>query len=116
MAAAYAKMHAPQPVMSRPSISEFGQEVREEQISISLMTIYQQLPMDSWKTLIWRWRNVQQDVVLCQKAELKCTGFTGDCTNPSDLSTDENELSDDDGLLFELHNDDSGFDGIFEPQ
>jgi hypothetical protein len=32
------------------------------------------------------------------------------------MNTDENDFSDDDGLLFELDGDDTGFDGIFEEQ
>ena len=57
----------------------------------------------------------------CQKADLKCTGLCSccECTNFSDQNTDENNLSGDDndgGLLFELHGDDTGFDGIFEEQ
>ena len=59
----------------------------------------------------------------CQKADLKCTGLCSccDCTNCSDQNTDENvsdddDDDDDDGLLFELHCDDTGFDGIFEEQ
>ena len=31
-------------------------------------------------------------------------------------NTGENDFSDDDGLLFELDGDDTGFDGIFEEQ
>ncbi len=55
-------------------------------------------------------------VVVSSRIEVHWFYLFCDCTNSSDLSADENELSDDDSLLFELHNDDSGFDGIFEPQ
>jgi hypothetical protein len=56
-----------------------------------------------------------------QKAELKCIGLCSccGCTNFPDQNTDENNVSDDDdedGLLFELDGDDTGFDGIFEGQ
>ena len=33
-----------------------------------------------------------------------------------DQNTDENDFSEDGGLLFELDGDDTGFDGIFEEQ
>jgi hypothetical protein len=37
-------------------------------------------------------------------------------SRPEYTNTDENDLSDDDGLLFEVDDDDTGFDGIFEEQ
>jgi hypothetical protein len=62
--------------------------------------------------------DVQQDVVPVEKAELKCAGLCSCCdyTNYPDQNTDENDLSDDDGLLFEFDGDDTGFNGIFEEE
>jgi hypothetical protein len=37
-------------------------------------------------------------------------------SRPEYTNTDENVLSDDDGLLFEFDGDATGFDGIFEEQ
>ena len=53
---------------------------------------------------------------LSKSQEQKCTGLCSgcDCTNSPDQNTDENDFSEDGGLLFELDGDDTGFDGIFE--
>ena len=64
------------------------------------------------------WKTSTVVVSLDVQEEMKCTGLCSccDCTNSPDQNTDENDFSDDDGLLFELDGDDTGFDGIFEEQ
>ena len=108
-----------QPVISPPSISEFGWEVNAEQVNIRWMTM-PAAPDGILENVNCGCKSgCSTRRCACQKAELKCTGLCSccDCTNSSDQNTDENDLSDDDdddGLLFELDGDDTGFDGIFE--
>ena len=61
--------------------------------------------------------DIHQDVVPVKKPRIEVywSLFRFDCTN-SPENTDENDFSFDDGLLFELDGDDTGFDGIFEEQ
>jgi hypothetical protein len=105
--------------MSPPSISEFGWEVNEEQVNIRWMTMPAAPDGILEKVKCGCKSGCSTRRCAYQKAELKCTGLCSccDCTNSSDQNTDENDLSDeddDDGLLFELDGDDTGFDGIFE--
>ena len=105
-----------QPVMSPPSISEFGWEVNDGQVSIR------------WMTMLLAPDGILENVncgcksgcstrrCACRKAELKCTGLCSccDCANASESSWSDDD--DDDGLLFGLDGDDTEFDGIFEEQ
>ncbi len=99
-----------QPVMSPPSISEFGWEVNEGQLNIRWMTM-PAAPNGILENVNCGCKSgCSTRRCACQKADLKCTGLCSccDCTNCSDQNTDENRSDDDDdddGLLFELHGD-----------
>jgi hypothetical protein len=77
--------------------------------------------MEFWKTLtVVESLDVQQDVVRVKKQNWSALVFVPVAIaqiRSSDQNTGENDLSDDDdddGLLFELDGDDTGFDGIFD--
>jgi hypothetical protein len=73
--------------------------------------------MEFWKTLLWCGckSGYSPRRCACQKAENRSVLVfvpVAIAQNSPDQNTDENDFSDDDGLLFEL----DGFDGIFEEQ
>ena len=105
-----------QPVMSPPSICEFGWEVNEGLVNIRWMTM-PAAPDGILENVNCGCKSgCSTRRCACRKAELNCTGLCSccDCTNAPENSLSDDE--DDDGLLFELDGDDTELYGIFEEQ